>query len=65
MPVGHPLFLFSVRKRTMYESDVHQHIGLCAVRGLRAESGLQNCLMLTKFDSGDPEEGPHGPSKWF
>ena len=32
MPVGQPLFLFSVGERTMYVSDVHEHIWLPSVR---------------------------------
>ena len=34
MPVGHPLFLFSVGERTTYASDVNEHIGLSTVRRL-------------------------------
>ena len=49
MPVGHPLFLFSIGERTTYASNVllHKHIGLSAVRQ-RALPKLS--LKLTEVD---------------
>ena len=39
MPVGHPLFLFSVGERTTYASDVHEHIGLSTVQKSPVKNG--------------------------
>ena len=36
MPVGHPLFLFSVGERTTNASAIQEHIWLSAVRNVAA-----------------------------
>ena len=47
MPVGHPLFLFSVGERTTYASDLHGRYGLCAVR---QRAGSKWSWILTDWD---------------